>query len=47
MVNTDGTPDLEPPHYNWTLVTAPEPEFLDEVNKVFGTVFRWENFAGR
>ena len=47
MVNTDGTPDLEPPHYNWTLVTAPEPEFLDEVNKVFGTAFRWESFAGR
>jgi len=47
LLNADNTPDREPPHCNWTLVTAPEPEFLDEVNKVFGTAFRWENFAGR
>ncbi len=46
-LNADGTPDREPPHYNWTLVTAPEPDFVDGVNFAFGTAFRWEDFAGR
>lgn len=47
LLNADNTPDREPPHLNWTLVTAPEPEFLDEVNRVFGTAFRMNQFSGR
>ena len=46
-LNADGTPDRDPPHLNWTLVSAPESEFVDDVNHVFGTAFRWESFAGR
>jgi hypothetical protein len=42
-----GEPDREGDHMNWGEVTAPEPEFVDKVNKVFGTAFRYENFAGR
>ena len=47
----DGTPELSdifPGHLNWGEVTAPEnQEFLDAVNRVFSTAFRYENFAGR
>ena len=43
----DNGPDRDGDHLNWGLVTAPEPGFLDKVNKVFGTTFRFENFAGR
>lgn len=47
----DGGPepsDIMPGHLNWGEVTAPEDqEFLDAVNRVFGTSFRIENFAGR
>jgi hypothetical protein len=43
----DGKPDLDPPHLNWSQVTAPEPEFVDDVNEAFGTAFRYESFAGR
>ena len=33
---------------NWSDLTAPESqEFLDEVNKKFGTSYRMEEFAGR
>ena len=40
-------PDREGNHLNWSQVTAPEPEFVDDVNEYFGTAFRWEDFAGR
>ena len=47
----DGTPDpsdIWPGHLNWGEVTAPEyQEFLDAVNRIFGTSFRFENLAGR
>ena len=43
----DGKPDLDPPHLNWSQVTAPEPEFLDDVNDAFATAFRMNQFAGR
>ncbi len=42
-----GDPERDGDHLNWVFVTAPEPEFVDKVNKVFGTAFRWEDFAGR
>jgi hypothetical protein len=47
LLMADNTPDRDPPHLNWSLVTAPEPEFLEEVNKVFGTAFRMKSFSGR
>lgn len=43
----NGDPDREGDHMNWGEVTAPEPEFVEAVNKVFGTAFRYESFAGR
>lgn len=49
-MKTDGTADRDiddPFHMNWTEVTAPEPEFVDKVNAVFGTSFNWSDFAGR
>lgn len=46
----DGTPERcedDPRHLNWIEVTAPEPGFVEIVNDVFDTSFRYENFAGR
>ena len=40
-------PERDGAHFNWGQVTAPEPEFLDKVNRIFGTSFRYEDFAGR
>jgi hypothetical protein len=45
--NSDGTPELESDgHLNWTYVTAPDPEFIDRVNEIYGTTFDWNEFAG-
>jgi len=46
-LNIGGEPEREGNHLNWSEVTAPEPEFVDKVNHLFGTAFRWEDFAGR
>jgi GTPase SAR1 family protein len=48
-MNADGTPDrdTDEPHLNWIQVTAPEPEFVEKVNSVYGTSFDWKGFAGR
>jgi len=49
-MNADGTADRDidnPRHMNWGEVTAPDPDFIDKVNTVFGTSFDWINFAGR
>jgi hypothetical protein len=47
-MNSDGTPELEPNgHLNWTYVTAPDEEFIDRVNTIYGTAFDWSKFAGR
>lgn len=49
-MNVDGSPERyedDPRHMNWTQVSAPEPEFVDKVNEVFGTSFEWERFPGR
>lgn len=48
-MNSDGTPerDDDNDHLNWGEVTAPEPEFLNEVNTAFGTEFHCDEFAGR
>jgi hypothetical protein len=47
----DGTPDrssIFPGHLNWGEVTAPEDQgFLDAVNRIFGTSFKYEDFDGR
>jgi hypothetical protein len=47
----DGMPepnDTLPGHLNWGEVTAPEDQgFLDAVNRILGTSFRLEDFAGR
>lgn len=46
----DGSPERDadaPQHLNWGEVTAPEPAFVESVNKSFGASFRWEDFAGR
>jgi hypothetical protein len=46
----DGLPDpadFDARHMNWGEVTAPEPEFLDKVNSLFGTAFQMDQFAGR
>jgi hypothetical protein len=43
----DGEPDREGDHMNWGLVTAPEPEFLNDVNLKFGTAFKMKQFSGR
>jgi hypothetical protein len=47
----DGTPersDIFPGHLNFGEVTAPEDQaFLDSVNRIFGTAFNWNDFAGR
>lgn len=51
QMNRDGSPEKStdnPGHLDWTQVTAPEDQgFLDDVNLLFGTDFRYENFAGR
>ena len=49
-MNVDGSPERDeddPRHMNWNEVTAPEPEFVDRVNEVFGTSFDAARFAGR
>ncbi|MFL5241543.1 MAG: hypothetical protein ACJ8FY_05500 [Gemmataceae bacterium] len=49
-MNTDGTSERDeddPVHMNWTEVTAPERDFVQKVNTVFGTSFDWKVFAGR
>ena len=49
-MNADGSPERDiddKPHLNWIEVTAPEPEFVEAVNAVFGTSFDWNRFAGR
>jgi hypothetical protein len=49
-VNADSSPERESdhsPNFSWVEVTAPEPEFLEMVNRVFRTSFRYEDFAGR
>ena len=47
----DGSPERcehDPRHMDWGEVTAPmDQEYLDAVNEVFGTAFRYEKFAGR
>jgi hypothetical protein len=47
----DGTRELSPilpGRMNWCEVTAPADQtFLDAVNRVFGTTFRFEAYAGR
>ena len=46
----DGSPDryeFDLHHMNWGEVTAPEPEFVNKVNELFGTSFVWESFSGR
>ena len=43
----DGEPEVEDGHFNWGLVTAPDPEFLDAVNRHFGTSFKMDGFDGR
>jgi len=45
-LDTEGKP-VQDPDLKWGEVTAPEPEFIDDVNNVFGTAFRWESFARR
>ena len=40
-------PERDGDHFNWGQVTAPEPEFLDDVNLEFGTAFKMNEFAGR
>jgi len=40
--------DIYPGHLNWSEVTAPEDqEFLDAVNRIFGTSFDLVRFSGR
>ncbi len=49
-MNVDGSPERyedDPRHMNWIEVSAPEPEFVDKVNELFGTSFEWEQFSGR
>jgi len=49
-INVNGFRERDPDHpqyMNWNEVTAPEPEFLDQVNARFGTSFRSESFPGR
>jgi hypothetical protein len=49
-MNADGTAERDrdnPPHMNWSEVTAPDHEFLDKVNAVFGTSFDCQKFSGR
>ena len=45
----DGTPDLdEEGEPDWCEVTAPEnQDYLDAINAIYGTTFRYEGFAGR
>jgi hypothetical protein len=31
---------------DWGEVTALEPEFIDEINQMFGMAFVWDRFAG-
>jgi hypothetical protein len=48
--NVDGSPERsedDDRHLNWGQVTAPEPEFLQVVNDIFGTSFDWREFPGR
>ena len=40
-------PECDGGHFNWSQVTAPEPEFVDKVNRIFGSFFRYEGLAGR
>jgi hypothetical protein len=48
-MNADGSPECEmgDPHLNWGEVTAPEPEFVGEINELYGTCFDHSKFAGR
>ncbi len=48
-MNADGSPEREvgDPHINWGEVTAPEPEFVDQINELYGTSFEHSKFAGR
>lgn len=43
----DGSPDREGTEMNWGEVTAPEQDFLDKINELFGTRFQLGQFAGR
>lgn len=46
----DGTAERNenfPEYYDFVEVTAPEPEFLKQVNKVFGTSFSENQFGSR
>ncbi len=47
LMMAGGSPERDGDHMNWGQVTAPEPEFVEKVNELFGTSFRYENFAGR
>lgn len=48
-MNLDSSPDVfDDGRINWGEVTAPETQdFLDAVNRRFGTTFRLDQFAGR
>lgn len=49
-MNSDGSPERdpdEPPHLSWSEVAAPEIDFLEKVNSVFGTSFDPDHFSGR
>jgi hypothetical protein len=45
----DGSPEPadDVRHLNWAEVTAPNSEFVERVNALFGTAFDWRRFAGR
>lgn len=43
----DESPQREDGRMDWGEVTAPEPEFVERINELYGTAFRYERFAGR
>lgn len=46
----DGTAERDedfPEYYDFGEVTAPDPEFLIQVNKIFGTQYAETQFSGR
>lgn len=46
-MNADGSPEREPTHTSWGEVTAPSDGFLEAINELYGTSFKYDEFAGR